>query len=370
LTFVRPAALALTILVRVAYGAWVTVLILDAVRHGRADLLGAGARARRRRLRVLGLEALGWGVLFLGLAGAIAVAAAAVPLALALIGLGSLLWNLATAALLPVALDAGLPFGAALRKGLRLSWAGKGRWWKPVLVQLVLLGWVTYLSVSYTDVRPGSVQTTSKSNWSVNGFWTGGYEDECRWYGKLLELLEAPRLALVTTALGLVFGVLALGVKLTVVADLERLRLGEPSPDLPQADNPLATPPVPEGDEGARPQNCGEHRGATPASKPSIALSHCLFGDYPCGWSRRRSRGARLAPASHRLAASAVAAEKRRGPLSGAAPRATIGAVAGGAGLAQGPGPRDTPPPTATGAPAPVPSAKEPFHERPPRSRP
>jgi hypothetical protein len=55
----------------------------------------------------------------------------------------------------------------------------------------------------------------------VNGFWVGGYENGCRWYGKLAETTEAPPLTVLATALGLLFGVLAVGVKLTVVHKLQ-----------------------------------------------------------------------------------------------------------------------------------------------------
>jgi hypothetical protein len=175
-------------------------------------------------------------VLFLGLLVVIPLAGCAVPVVLVLIGLGSLLWNLATAALLPAALgEEFLRFGPALRTGVRVSWSSRGRWWKLVVMQMVLLGWVTFISLSYTEERPGGSTTRSVTNWSVNAFWTGGYEDECRWYGKLQEALQAPGLAAVSTALALVFGVLAIGIKLAVVHGLwlSRREAEEPFPGSP-----------------------------------------------------------------------------------------------------------------------------------------
>ena len=54
-------------------------------------------------------------------------------------------------------------------------------------------------------------------SWSVNVFWTGGYEDGCRWYGKLAEAMKVVRLPLVDTLLTLLFGVFAVAVKLAIV---------------------------------------------------------------------------------------------------------------------------------------------------------
>ena len=85
---------------------------------------------------------------------------------------------------------------------------------------MILLGWITYMAVSYTEAKPGSTTTQSKTDFSVNGFWTGGYENECRWYSKLMQVLETPALAVISTSLGLVFGVLAIAIKLRISEDI------------------------------------------------------------------------------------------------------------------------------------------------------
>ena len=229
-SFAVSVAFVLSILLWAGYGTWMTVLILQLAREGRDDPVAAWSGVRRWFGRVLGLEFVGWGVLFLALAVVIPLAAGALPLALLAIGGGCVLWNLATAALLPVALDGRLRFGEALGHGIRVSWRGKARWWPAVVAQLLLLGLVTFVSVSHGGPgdKPGSYTRQQKTSWAVNAFWTGGYENECRWYGKLMEALEAPKLKWVSTALGLTFGVLAIVVKIHIVG-----RLMEPSPPLP-----------------------------------------------------------------------------------------------------------------------------------------
>jgi hypothetical protein len=226
-------AFAAQVVLGVVYLGWTTTLVLQAVREDRTDLVAALAGVGRWFLRVLAVGLLGWGVLFVGLALALAVGSGAIVLALVLMAAGTLVWNLATAALLPVAVaEDRTSLGSAVRAGLRVSWAGKGRWWVPVVAQMVLLGWVTYVHVTITtNPRPGAVRTQTKSNWRVNGFWTGGYEDTCRWHADVMNTVEARPLPVVTTLLALLFTVLALAVKLRIAGDIYAAR--PPGPDTP-----------------------------------------------------------------------------------------------------------------------------------------
>jgi hypothetical protein len=221
LSFSISAAFVIGILLQVAYGAWTTCLVLSTVRHDWTDPAAELRGMVRWFLRVFGMECIGWGVLFAGLACAVGVGAAgALPIGLLLIAAGSVIWNLATAALLPAALDEHLRFWEAFRRGVSVSWQNIGRWWPIILVQMILLGFVTFFAFSYTDSKPGSTTVQNKTDFSVNGFWTGGYENECRWYGKLVQVMDAPTLPLISTSLALVFGVLAVAIKLRISEDI------------------------------------------------------------------------------------------------------------------------------------------------------
>jgi hypothetical protein len=215
------AALVLQIGLAVFYGGWTTRLIVQAAERGRTDLVGALAGPWRWFGRVFVAEVIGWGVLLALMVPALAMASVAMPVTLIFIGVASLLWNLATAALLPVVVASRRPLGTAIVDGFRASWREKGRWWYVVVVQMLLLGWITFLSVSFTaSTGPGKVTTKSTTNWNVNGFWTGAYEDNSRWYGKVAEVYETQPLAPATTLLGLLFGVLAVAVKVRIVSEL------------------------------------------------------------------------------------------------------------------------------------------------------
>lgn len=236
LSFTLSVAFLLQIALAVTYGGWTTALILQAVKEGRLDPTVALARIGKWFWRVLGAEIIGWGVLFLGLAVGLTVGIAVLPVALISLGVFFLVWNLMTAALLPVVVAEQAPFGTAIKQGIRISWTGKGRWWLAVVAQMALLGCVTFVSVSYSSHSPSILQGSGnsdvdrvvsnmfnrheKTHFGVNGFWTGGYEDECRWYSDLMKVAEAKKLPLVETLLGLMFGILAIIVKIKVATEV------------------------------------------------------------------------------------------------------------------------------------------------------
>jgi hypothetical protein len=243
------------VLLFVGYGAWSTLMVLEIAREDRSDPSRTLAGCWRWFLRILGLESVGWAVTFalFGLTGGLLSASGQLTLAWMAIGaIPALVWNLATTALLPVALDDRLSFREALVTGIKVSWQAKGRWWMLIVAQMLLMGWVTYLDVSYDEYASVSGEyrltgqyTNTQSH--VHPFWTGGYADGSYWYEDMMDALNAPPADVITTAMALVFGVLAIAVKLTVA---ERL--------WPRRD-PLTEPPtnfdLPGGDDSSRESN-------------------------------------------------------------------------------------------------------------------
>ena len=220
LAFSISVFLVLYVALYVAYGAWVTTMIVELQRRNVSDPVGAVRSARRFFWWTLGVETIGIGVVFLVTALAVAVAAASMPLALLLIGVASVLWNFATSAILLTALSTDGSFGNAIAEGVFRSWQLKKQIWKPVAAQLLLLGLITFVHVNYVEqgsaARPGPLAVQDKTNWTANAFWTGGYEDECRWYGAYVDALHTTPVELISLALGLVFAVLAICVKLRI----------------------------------------------------------------------------------------------------------------------------------------------------------
>jgi hypothetical protein len=122
-------------------------------------------------------------------------------------------WNFATAAVLPVVWESEAGFWASFRAGVAASLTNLGKWWLLLLAQMLLLGMIFF----YYSSHGGNTNVS----WSVNAFWTGGYEDDCRWYAKLAEAGHTLKLPFVETFLSLLFGAVVVAVKLAIVQRLQ-----------------------------------------------------------------------------------------------------------------------------------------------------
>ena len=209
LSFGISLSFLLRVALAVAYATWMTAAVLELVGAGNADPCGVLTAALGRFWRVLGLEFIGWAAVMGATAALILLMPVLGFLALVPMLVFTVAWNFATAAVLPVAWRGAAGFWTSFRAGVAASLANVGKWWLPVTAQMLLLGLVFFYyggAGGHTNVR-----------WSVNAFWTGGYEDECRWYGKLAEALHTSKLPFVETLLSLLFGAFAVAIKIAIV---------------------------------------------------------------------------------------------------------------------------------------------------------
>jgi hypothetical protein len=200
----------------VLYASWTTLLVLREARGEEVSPAADLPRAWAAFPRVLGLQCVGWGAILVSSAVLLALLGGIPFLLYPILGWVAVSWNLFTAALLPYGIDGGGRFADALGHGTRVGWERRGRWWKPVVAQLLVLGMVT---IAAATVRSHGSYAHS-SNWGVNAFWTGGYESETRWLPAWAGVLEAETPDTVTTLLALLLGVLAVAVKLHVAGRL------------------------------------------------------------------------------------------------------------------------------------------------------
>jgi hypothetical protein len=238
------------------FATWMTVLVVDAVRRDRADLRAALSRSQRRFLPVFGLLCLGWGlsvllfavelpvVLTLGMGaarvlGSLGVVVVWSPLIVVLAY--RFLISLATAALLPVAVESRQGFFPTLRSGIALSWRNRGRWWKLLLVQYFLMGAWAIVQYQYSHTG-GPLRSSTNVSVNVRYFapWLADYEYKAQWYSNVMGWLGHEPLALVVTLSALLSGLLSIVVKLAIVQRYTSVPPGEQPLDQPPADPALA----------------------------------------------------------------------------------------------------------------------------------
>lgn len=244
----------LTVLLYVVLGwfvaGWTTVMVVQAVREDRVDPAAALAAWPTWFPPVLVAGAIGWAVAIFVAVPAMLLIAVFPVLGLSMLAVVSLAWNMMTAPVLPLVVAERGPLAATLRRALDIGIRRWRRWWFPVLLQLVLLGWLTVFSITLVDYpAPGEVTTTTRERFNVNTFWVGGYQNNCEWLDDLMNVVEATPLSLVAFLLGLLFTIFAIVVKIRVTASLLDPVSAGPAVVPDTVDLP-GRPPV--GAEGAR----------------------------------------------------------------------------------------------------------------------
>jgi hypothetical protein len=197
----------------VAYAAWVTGGVLELARGNHGDPCRVLPAVPARFWRMLGLEFSCWAVVMVSVAVLLSLMPAMGFVVLVPMLVFALAWNFATAALLPVAWQGGDGFWHSFRAGVTTSLAHLRKWWLLLLAQMLLLGLLFF----YYSSGGGHTNVS----WSVNAFWTGGYDADCRWYGKLTETLHTSKLPFADTLLSLLFGAFAVAIKIAIVQRLE-----------------------------------------------------------------------------------------------------------------------------------------------------
>ncbi len=204
------------IVLGVAYLAWQTHTIREACAGRESGPSVTLQAAKGAMVRVFGASAICVSILLIAVALVLFVLGGIGVFAFVFIGVVGLAVNFSSSALLLRIVDVRRPFGEALSEGIRDSWKFAPRWWLLLLVQHFLTGIATYVTVSY---RTGS-HFQSKTSWSFDAVWLGGYNGEFKWYSKLMAAYEAAPWPLVTFTAGLGLTVLAIVMKVRFAHDL------------------------------------------------------------------------------------------------------------------------------------------------------
>ncbi len=232
LSFGISLSLVLHIVLAVAYATWMTAAVLEWVQTGNGDPCRVLPATPRRFLRVLGLEFIGWATVMVATAVLLLLMPMMQFFALVPMAIFAVAWNFATAAVLLVGFAGQGGIWRSFRAGTAASLGNLGKWWLLLLAQMLVLG------LFFFYYRSGGGQTNV--SWSVNTFWTGGYEDTCRWYGKLAEAARTPTLPFVDTLLKMLFGAFAVAIKLAIAQRLPPETRLAPMDVIPPTPPPVA----------------------------------------------------------------------------------------------------------------------------------
>jgi hypothetical protein len=239
------------LLLSTLFATWMTLLVVEAVIHDRIELRASLAQSKRRYLRVLLLLCMCWSLTALLFAVEIpAILAVGFAMAAALGRVGvAVVWmmvlgvltyryllSLATAALLPVAVDSDQSFWPTLRHGIAVSWRNRGKWWKLLLVQYVLMGAWAVVQFQYAHTNgPSNSNTNLKLNFRYSTSWLGDYDYDSQWYTEAMRWLECEPRVLIASVWALLSALLSIVVKLAIVHRCKLDGLEEPSLKAPVA---------------------------------------------------------------------------------------------------------------------------------------
>jgi hypothetical protein len=89
------------------------------------------------------------------------------------------------------------------------------------------LGFWVFMTYHYSHASVGGSESFSYNfKFRFNHFWVGGYEQNCRWYGEFMNAVGAAPVPVVGRLLWLIFGLLAVLVKISIVGRLAAMTMG------------------------------------------------------------------------------------------------------------------------------------------------
>jgi hypothetical protein len=133
----------------------------------------------------------------------------------------SIMWNLATSALLLTVLSEPKPILGQILKGFYNSWRLKFRMLPIVVVQLLLLGMVTFPPRITTEPLFSQFDLPPTwAFWKWHVFWAGDYRIYSSWIGAFMEDARTEPVPVTVTILSIVFSFLAVAIKLKIAREL------------------------------------------------------------------------------------------------------------------------------------------------------
>jgi hypothetical protein len=235
--FAVVSAIVLQLALAACFTGWMTRVILKFVETGRVDLTGSFENIKWWFPRTALTLIFGWLPVILLLfvliplsyrASSFAFSTLIYPIMFALAAF-SLIWNLATAVLLPHVLTAQTNLREAIGEGLRIGWLNKAKTIVPVILLMLVSGWIVFISVTFND------QVTEKkkfgeysfgedysikhqTNYSSEFVWVADYPEKSKWHAAMMGAVKQEPLETMD------FRIMLLLLLLSVTVNLEIIR--------------------------------------------------------------------------------------------------------------------------------------------------
>ena len=225
----------LQVALSICFTGWMTRIILRFVQTEKVELFNSFSNIKWWFPRTFGVFILGWLPLYLLLfiflplslvSGNLGPSAALLLPATAFIGVFTLLWNLAISAVLPTVLWSTINLKQAIFEGIIVSWKNKAKIFIPVVLLMLVCGWITVISVTYSspkveekfgDFAHYTSNLRSRSNLATNFVLTSFYPETSDWNKNMLKAVEETPLSSVDFRIKIILLFLSLVVSLRII---------------------------------------------------------------------------------------------------------------------------------------------------------
>ena len=220
--------LILNILLNLMYIGWTTGLIVNVLNQKNNNLISALVSLPKRFLRIIIGVVFCWlGVIIIGIISYYLSTYSSFILVF-FAGLSVLCWNLATSLIIPLLFFKKCSILQSIFQSFKLGWKYWHRFSGIIIVQMLLLGWITVLPITMAKKTiPSPIYISSYVAMRVNVFWTGGYEDKSEWFRDVEQNLNNENSMFVSFLLSLFLAIFAIVVKIYIVKKLQSIPLPE-----------------------------------------------------------------------------------------------------------------------------------------------
>ncbi len=214
------------VIIGTVFVGWTTRLILQLVRIGKTNLIEAFAGIYTWLPRTLLAILFGLAPILIFLFLLFPLVYLIFPLIL-LISILTPIWNILTCAVLPFVLATETPIRPEIKNSINWSLQNVGKIIIPVILPLVVSGWLTFFSVTLhlpndDDGGFGSsygynYKTVNNSTFYVNFNWVGSYRDSTDWHKDLLKTAKTEPVPATDFRISLLMIILAIVAKIKII---------------------------------------------------------------------------------------------------------------------------------------------------------